>query len=84
MGLKVEERPLTIDEIIEAHKSGELKEIFGTGTAATISLIKELTYKDFPMKFDVATWTIAPSVKAKMDAIKYGIEPDIYGWMLKL
>src|SRR5687767_14496242 len=36
-GYTVEERPLSIDEIIEAYKAGELKEVFGTGTAATIS-----------------------------------------------
>ena len=32
---------LSIDEIIQSHKDGLLKEVFGTGTAATISLIKE-------------------------------------------
>lgn len=47
LGLKVEERQLSIDEIIAAYKAGELKEVFGTGTAATISPIKELGYKDF-------------------------------------
>src|SRR5678816_823774 len=42
MGYQVEERPLSIDEIIAAHKAGTLGEVFGTGTAATISLIREL------------------------------------------
>src|SRR4029077_8960047 len=44
LGYTVEERPVSIDEIIAAHKSGDLKEMFGTGTAATVSMIKELTY----------------------------------------
>ena len=47
MGYKMEERPISIDEIMNAYKSGSLKEVFGTGTAATISMIKELKYKDF-------------------------------------
>ena len=51
MGLTVEERPLSIDDIIDAYKAGVLYEVFGTGTAATISLIKELRYKDFVMQF---------------------------------
>jgi len=40
MGLHVEERALGIDEILDAYEKGELKEVFGTGTAATISLIR--------------------------------------------
>src|SRR6188768_710429 len=42
MGVTVEERPLSIDEILDAYKNGNLQEVFGTGTAATISMIKEL------------------------------------------
>ena len=81
MGWDVEERPLSIDEIIAAHKSGNLKEIFGTGTAATIALIKELCYKDYPMVFDVSTWKIAPEVKRRMDDIRYGITEDNHNWL---
>ncbi len=84
MGFTVEERPLSIDEIIEAYKSGELKEIFGTGTAATIALIKELKYKDYEMNFDTSGWKIAPEVKQKIDAIRYGLQPDSHNWMFKV
>ena len=84
MGWTVEERPLSIDEILEAHKSGQLKEIFGTGTAATIALIKELGYKDYAMKFDVDTWTIAPEVKRRMDDIRYGITADRHNWLWRI
>jgi branched-chain amino acid aminotransferase len=84
MGYVVEERPLSIDEIITAHKAGELKEIFGTGTAATIALIRELRYKDYDMVFDVSTWEIAPGVKEKMDAIRYGNQPDAHNWLLEV
>jgi branched-chain amino acid aminotransferase len=45
MGYTVEERAISIDEIIDAHKAGTLREVFGTGTAATISMIKTLNYK---------------------------------------
>ena len=84
MGIEVEERRLNIDEIIAAHKAGELKEVFGTGTAATISLIKELRYKDYVMEFDVNTWKTAPSVKTQLNAIRYGLAPDTHGWMVKI
>ena len=84
LGLTVEERPLNIDEVIEAHKAGTLKEVFGTGTAATISMIKELRYKDYVMTFDVENWKIAPEVKSLLNGIRYGKTDDAYGWMEKL
>lgn len=83
-GYTVEERAISIDEIMDAYKTGALKEVFGTGTAATISMIKELKYKDFLMKFDVEKWTASPEVKKRMDAVKYGAAPDTHGWMYKI
>ncbi len=84
MGFKVEERALSIDDIIAAHKAGILYEVFGTGTAATISLIKELRYKDYVMDFDVEKWQTAPELKRQLNAIRYGKAPDTHGWMVKV
>jgi branched-chain amino acid aminotransferase len=84
MGYKVEERPVSIDEITEAYSKGTLKEVFGTGTAATISMIKTLNYKDSEMNFDVDSWKASPEVKRRMDAIKSGVAPDNHGWMYKI
>ncbi len=83
-GMVVEERKLSIDEIVSAYKEGTLLEVFGTGTAATISSIKELRYREFVMNFDVDKWKIAPAVKSRMSAIKEGRENDKYNWMMKL
>ncbi len=84
MGYTVEERSLSIDDIIDAHKAGILYEVFGTGTAATISLIKELRYKDYVMTFDVTRWQAAPGLKKRMNDIRYGLAPDTHGWMWKI
>ncbi len=84
LGLNVEERRLSMDEIVEAYKKGTLREVFGTGTAATISPIKELAYKDFVMKFDVDKWTVAPDVKKRMSDIKEGNVEDSFGWLVKV
>jgi branched-chain amino acid aminotransferase len=59
MGIKTEERRISIDEIVDEYTKGRINEIFGMGTAAVISLIRELKYKDIIMKFDPATFTIA-------------------------
>ena len=66
MGFKVEERALSIDDIIDAHKAGILYEVFGTGTAATISFIKELRYKDYIIEFNTDEWKTAPAIKTKL------------------
>jgi branched-chain amino acid aminotransferase len=58
--------------------------VFGTGTAATISLIKELKYKDFVMNFDVRQWKTAPELKRRLDNIREGREADRFGWMFKV
>ena len=84
MGFNVEERHLNIDDVIAAYNAGILYEVFGTGTAATISMIKELRYKDFVMEFDVDSWKTAPEVKSRLNAIRYGQASDNHGWMQKI
>ncbi|MEI6265013.1 MAG: branched-chain amino acid aminotransferase [Sphingobacteriia bacterium] len=84
MGYEVAERKISIDELIDAHKAGLVSEVFGTGTAATISLIKELRYKDYVMHFDTNQWTIAPALKKSLDAIRTGHSADLHNWMVKI
>lgn len=84
MGFKVEERPINIDDLVDAYNAGILYEVFGTGTAATISMIRELRYKDFTMNFDVDKWRIAPAIKKTMTDIKEGRIADTHGWMSKI
>jgi len=84
MGFKVEERMITIDDLIEAHKSGLLYEVFGTGTAATITMIKELRYKDYVMQFDTDKWKTCMELKKRLNDIREGKTPDTHGWMFKI
>lgn len=84
MGIVVEEIPVDIEEMIKAYKAGELKEVFGTGTAATISAIRELKYKEEVLVFNTDAWTVSPEVRRKLTAIREGKEADIHGWMVKI
>src|SRR5205085_12663445 len=84
MGLKVKERKISIDEVVEAYKQGTLQEVFGTGTAATIAPIKELKYKDGTMHFNTENFKTAFAIKRRMNDIKEGRAEDIYGWMFKV
>lgn len=82
IGLKVEERRISIDEVAEAYKSGTLKEVFGTGTAATISQIRELCYKDLVMEFNTKEWSIAPGIKKALQDIRFGRVEDVNNWLV--
>lgn len=84
MGIKVEERKISIDELIEAYKNNQLQEVFGTGTAAVISLVKELKYRDLVMQFDVTKFNIAGEVKHRLAGIKEGKTADKHGWLFKI
>lgn len=83
-GYTVEETPINIDDVVRAYQAGELKEVFGTGTAATISMIRELKYEDYVMKFDTDTWKVAPTVKRVLTDIREGRRADTKGWMFKI
>ena len=84
MGLTVEERKINIDEVLAAYKNGSLKEVFGTGTAATVSPIEKLRYKNEVMDFDMGKITIAPALKKTLDGIRSCTIEDKFGWMIKL
>lgn len=84
MGVSVEERKLSIDEVKERYHKGELTEVFGTGTAAAILMVSELADKELTMKFDQARWKIAPAVKKQLDGIREGSVADKYGWLVGL
>jgi branched-chain amino acid aminotransferase len=84
MGLQVDERKISIEEVIAAYENGQLREVFGTGTAATISMIKELRYKDNTLNFDPQAAKVAPELKARLTAIRKGETPDTHGWMYRV
>jgi branched-chain amino acid aminotransferase len=81
MGIEVVEGNVSIDKIVEAYTAGTLREVFGTGTAATISMIKEIHYQGVQMQFDTDTWTVSPALKEGLEDIKQGKVADRFGWM---
>jgi branched-chain amino acid aminotransferase len=81
-GMDVQERPISIAEVMAANKRGELEEIFGTGTAAVISPVGELYYKGEAVTINNGkTGEVAARLYDELYAIQYGHKPDPYGWM---
>jgi branched-chain amino acid aminotransferase len=84
MGIKVEERRISIDEVVSAYKAGKVNEVFGTGTAAVIAPIRELNYNGFAMTFDPTKYKISSAVKEWLNGIREGTLADDHGWMLSV
>ncbi len=79
-GYTVEERKLSIDELIDAAKTGKLTEAFGTGTAAVISPIGKLAYKDEVFFETKEVGPISQMLYDTLTGIQTGKLPDEFGW----
>jgi branched-chain amino acid aminotransferase len=82
MGLEVNERQVSIDEVIDKAKSGDLEEAFGVGTAAVVSPVASLGYKGEQVTIaDGRTGALAKDLFQKLTDIQYGLVSDPYGWI---
>lgn len=82
-GLKVTERRISIDELIEAGENGTLKEGFGSGTAAVVSPIGEVKYKD--KIITINNGEIGKNTQRIYDeltGIQFGKTEDKFGWIV--
>ncbi len=80
-GYKVTERRISIDEVFEASQNGQLDECFGTGTAAVISPVGSLYYRDKTCTINGGqTGPLAKRLFEELMGIQYGEKEDPYGW----
>ncbi|WP_417444910.1 branched-chain amino acid aminotransferase [Joostella sp.] len=84
MGIDVEVRPIKVSEIIEAVNKGELKEIFGSGTAAVINPIAGFGYKGDKWELPKTENTYAAKIKQAIMDIQYNTVEDKFGWRVKV
>lgn len=81
-GYKVEERELSIDELMEAGRNGKLTEAFGTGTAAVISPVGQLYYKGEEIVINnFKTGDLTQKLYDTLTGIQWGRLEDKYGWV---
>ena len=80
-GLRVSERQISIDEVFEAGTNGTLAEMWGTGTAAVVSPVGELGYKDRRITINGGkTGALTQKLYDAIVAIQYGQTNDEQGW----
>jgi branched-chain amino acid aminotransferase len=76
LGLKVEQRPLSVDELPTFNEAGCL------GTAAVITPVETITYrgKDYVYAKDGKAGPITTDLYKRLTAIQWGEAADPYGW----
>lgn len=84
-GLKVNERLISMREVIDAYDSGNLVGVFGTGTAAIISSVGLLSYKGKDMIInDGKVGELDLKLFNELTAIHYGEKEDTHNWTVKV
>ena len=85
LGYEVEEKRIAIEDVFEDIKAGRCTEAFGTGTAAVISPVGELCWKDEKVILgDGSIGPVAQKLYDTLTGIQYGRLPDENGWIVKL
>ncbi len=85
LGLTAEERTISIDEVIEGIATGAITEAFGSGTAAVISPVGSLTFKE--KEYVINNNQVGPNTQHLYDTlvnIQYGRQEDPFGWVKEI
>ncbi|MPN27178.1 Branched-chain-amino-acid aminotransferase 2 [bioreactor metagenome] len=84
-GVPVREERLTIDDVTDAIRNGEMSEAFGTGTAAVVSPVGELYYDGETFEIGGGKMgELSKKMYATLTGIQYGELADTHGWVEKL
>jgi len=80
-GIEVEERRVSVKEVIEGIENGRLTDAFAAGTAATVTPIGEIGYQGQVYTLtDPSTRTVSAGIAKTLNDIRYGLTPDEFGW----
>jgi len=81
--MNIVERNISINEVVDAYDNGELVGVFGTGTAAIISPVGWLTFKDKQMTLnDGQPGELDKKLFEELTSIHYGLKEDTHNWLI--
>jgi len=79
--MEVEERRISIDEVMSASNEGRLREVFGTGTAAVISPVGGIQHNDTTININSGEiGEFSQKMYDEITGIQYGEKKDRFGW----
>lgn len=83
-GVEVEERKVTVAEIVEGLRNGSVTDAFGAGTAATVAQIAAIGYRDEVFDLPaIESRTLSNKIKDHLNNMKSGKVADEFGWLMK-
>jgi branched-chain amino acid aminotransferase len=85
IGYRVREEQIAIDEVFRSHERGELRECFGTGTAATVSHIRRIRCENKTIELaPIEERRVGPLIREKLLGVMTGSQPDPHGWVERI
>jgi branched-chain amino acid aminotransferase len=85
MGFRIEERQIAIDELVADIRAGKVKEAFGSGTAAVITPVGILGYRNESLTIgNGGVGNLTQKLYETLTGIQYGKIPDTFGWVRKI
>jgi branched-chain amino acid aminotransferase len=81
MGVRVEERPLAIDELFALHAQGRVSEGAGVGTGVAFAPLGRIRWRDREIDLAPSGVSLLARIGDRLDAIRTGKTPDTHGWV---
>ena len=80
--LDIGRRKISVDELVEVHKAGQLNDAFGLGPAANIAVIHTVGVDGIDMELPpLEERTVSTKINKAISDLKYGVTEDTYGWI---
>lgn len=83
-GITLEEKLISIDEVIDEYEKGNLIEMFGAGTAAVVTHVASLTYKDQTITFEESAWSLSTDLKNTINQLRTGEIEDTLNFTIRV
>ena len=84
LGIEVQERKISVDELVDSYQKGILQEVFGSGTAVAIVAAKSISLGDKRMLLPIINNPVSMKLKKILQDYQYGRTEDIFNWTNKL
>jgi branched-chain amino acid aminotransferase len=84
LGIAVEERRISVEELEAGLRSGKVTEAFGVGTAATIAPIATVGFESGDLDLPATGWEVSQKIGWELDALRRGAIPDRFGWNIPI
>ena len=84
LNIPIEERKITVEEVVSALKEGRVTDAFGAGTAATIAPIAKIGFRGDLYEIPLSPRTSSTTIKNFLNDLKSGNAEDNFNWLVKV